>query len=328
MTAVWAVLFLLSAFAAVCAVVFALRVARGEEKARLMMMSQASVSAPVGNIGVSLVCVEPSCADAVSSMLAATYPTSEVIAVVDSVRDGDIVAAMVARYGLVAVDYVPCGSLHVAGVRRLYRSRCRACRRLVMLDMAHGDAAAMYDAAAGVASYDYLLPVPCGASVRPYAAGRMASEAGFHPSYSVAAVVTSLGAPLAMVALEPLVECGGFHNLRKLISGRCGTVCRIDEPLADYTDGRPPAVFAFAAAAFVIATVAAVAVAAVNGSAAIGAVAANMVATVAVLMYVSGRVMVGKGVWSAFVAATCNFCRNLTFDIMKCGKIALPLLNH
>ncbi len=328
MTAVWLAAFVLTLFSAVCAAVFALRVARGEEKARLMMMSQASVSAPVGNIGVSLVCVEPSCTDAVSSMLAATYPVSEVIAVVDSVRDGDIAAAIIGHYGLVAVDYVPCGSLHVVGVRRLYRSRCRACRRLVMLDMAHGDAAAMYDAAAGVASYDFLLPVPCGASVRPYAVGRMASEAGFHPSYSVAAVVTSLGVPLAMVALEPLVECGGFRNLRKLLSGGCGMVCRIDEPLADYTGGMPPAVFSFVAAAMIAATVAVIVLAAVKGSAAIGAVAANMVATVAVLMYVSGRVMVGKGVWSAFVAATCNFCGNLTFDIMKCGKIALPLLNH
>lgn len=328
MTAIWLAVFLLSVIVAAFAVLFALRAVRGEGKERLMMMSQASVSAPVGNIGVSLVCAEPSDAGAVSVMLGTTYPMSEVIVVIDSSRDYDTAVAIIGRYGLVAVDYVPCGSLHVAGVRRLYRSRCRTCRRLVMLDMAHGDVAAMYDAAAGVASYDYLLPVPCGASVRPYAVGRMASEAGFYPSYSVAAVVTSLGAPLAMVALEPLVECGGFHNLRKLISGRCGTVCRIDEPLADYTGGRPPAVFAFAAAAFVIATVAAVAVAAVNGSAAIGAIAVNMVATIAVLMYVSGRVMVGKGVWSAFVAATYNFCRNLTFNIMKCGKIALPLLNQ
>ncbi len=328
MTAIWLAAFLFTIVVAVFAVSFAVRTARGEDKERLMMMSQASVSAPVGNIGVSLICAEPSCADDVSAMLGTAYPMSEVIVVVDSLRDADTAAAIVERYGLVAVDYVPCGSLHVAGVRRLYRSRCRTCRRLVMLDMVHGESASMCDAAAGVASYDYLLPIPFGAKVRPYAAGRMASEAGFHPCYSVAAVVTALGVPLTMVALETLVECGGFRNLRKLLSGNCGTVCRIDEPLADYADVMPPTQFSFIAAVLLISTAAMIVFAAAVRSAAAGAIAVNMAVTVAVLMYVSGRVMVGKGVWSAFVAATYNFCRNLTFDIMKCDKITLPLLNQ
>lgn len=328
MTAVWAVFFVLTAAVAVSAVMFAVRVARGVEKERLMMMSQASSCAPVGNIGVSLICAEPSGIDAVSAALAATYPMSEVIVVVDSVRDGDTAAAIIGRYGLVAVDYEPCGSLHVAGVRRLYRSRCRACRRLVMLDMAHGDLSAMYDAAAGVASYDYLLPVPCGATVRPYAVGRMASEAGMYPCYSVAAVRSTLGEPLAMVALEPLAECGGFRNLRGVLAGGCGRVCRIDEPLADRSAGATPPVRSLGAAATAVSTAAMVVAAVASGSAMAGAIAANMAATVAVLMYVSGRVMVGKGAWPAFVAATYNFYGNLTFNIMKCGKIALPLLNQ
>lgn len=328
MTAVWALFFILTAAVAVSAVLFAVRVARGVEKERLMMMSQASSCAPVGNIGVSLICAEPSGVDAVSAMLGTTYPMSEVIVVVDSVRDMETAAAIVGCYGLVAVDYEPCGSLHVAGVRRLYRSRCRACRRLVMLDMAHGNLSAMYDAAAGVASYDYLLPVPCGATVRPYAAGRMASEAGLYGSYSVAAVRSTLGAPLVMVALEPLVGSGGFGNLRGMLAGDCGRVCRIDEPLADYADAMPPAFYSFVTAASAVSAAAMMAAAVAAGSAMAGAIAVNMAATVAVLMYVSGRVMVGKGVWSAFVAATYNFCGNLTFDIMKCGKIALPLLNQ
>lgn len=327
MTAVWAVLFLVTAVLAVAAAMFAVRVARGESRERLMMMSQASASAPVGNIGVSLICTAPS-SDAVSAMLGTVYPMSEVIAVVDSERDAETAAAIIGRYGLVAVDYVPCGTLPVAGVRRLYRSRCRTCRRLVMLDMAHGDLSMMYDAAACVASFDYILPVPAGATVRPYAAGRMASEVGMYRCYSVAAAVTTIGAPLAMVALESVVGCGGFRNLRRILAGGCGTVCRIDEPLADYTSGMPPVFFSFIAAALPVSTAAVVAVAAAKGSAAVGAIAANMAATVAVMMYVAGRMMPAAGVWRAFVAATYNFYKNLTFNIMKCAKIALPLLNQ
>lgn len=327
MTAVWAVFFLVTAVLAVAAAIFAVRVARGENRERLMMMSQASVSAPVGNIGVSLICTEPSL-ESVSAMLGTVYPVSEVIAVADSERDAETVAAIIGRYGLVAVDYVPCGTLHVAGVRRLYRSRCRTCRRLVMLDMAYGGPTAMYDAAACVASFDYILPVPAGATVRPYAAGRMASEIGLYCSYSVAAAVTTIGAPLAMVALESVVGCGGFRNLRRILAGGCGTVCRIDEPLADYTSGMPPVRFSVLAAALPVATAVIVAVAAAKGSAAVGAIAANMVVAVAVLMYVSERIMSENAVWRAFVAATYNFYKNLTFNIMKCAKIALPLLNQ
>jgi len=328
MTAVWWAVFLFTSVVAAGAALFAYRVARGENKERLMMMYQASASASVGNIGVSLICAEPSGIDAVSAVFGTVYPVSEIIVVIDSVRDADTAAAVIERYGLVAVDYEPCGTLRVSGVRRLYRSRCRTCRRLVMLDMAHGDIGMMYDAASGIASYDYLLPVPRGAVVRPYAAGRMAAEAGLHRCYSVAAVMTTVGAPLAMVALESFVECGGFRNLRKLLSGDCGIVCRIDEPLADYIGGMPPAVFSFAAAATVVSTVAATVIAVIAGSAAVGAIASNLVATVAVLMYVSGRMMVGKGFRSAFVAAAYNFYGNLTFNIMKYGKIALSLLNQ
>lgn len=328
MTAVWTVLFILTAAVAAAAVVFAVRVARGEEKERLMMMSQASASAPIGNIGVSMICARPADVGAVSAMLGTTYPMSEVVAIVDSVRDAAMFSAMTERYGMLSVDYEPCGSLHVAGVRRLYRSRSRACRRLVMIDMAYGDMPSMYDAAAGVVSYDYILPVPRGAAIRPYAVGRMASEAGLCRSYSVAAVRSTVGAPLAMISLERIVGCGGFRNLRGLLAGGCGRVCRIDEPLADYTDGMPPIRYSFAAASMLVCTAAAVVVAAAKGSAAVGAIAANMAATVAVLMYVSGRVMVGKDAWTAFVAAIYNFCLNLTLDIVKCKKITLPLLKH
>jgi len=110
---------------------------------------------------------------------------------------------------MIRVDYLPSDELPVHGVRSMWRSRQRCFRRLVLLDRPEDSAADDWNAAASVASYDWLIPVRDGQYMLPGALERLAAEAGQERTQLVR---SWMGHPFALFDRERVAAAGGFGN--------------------------------------------------------------------------------------------------------------------
>lgn len=119
-------------------------------------------------------------------------------------------AALTARYRMIRVEWVCSGELEVSGVRALGRSRRRCFRRLVLVDRARDSEAGDFDAAASVATYDYLLPVRAGCFLLPGSVERLVAELGEGRPGSLDLIRSPLGEPAALLSREAVVAAGGF----------------------------------------------------------------------------------------------------------------------
>lgn len=111
---------------------------------------------------------------------------------------------------MIRVEWTFAGELEVTGVRALGRSRKRCFRRLVLVDRVFDGAAGDLDAAAAVATYDYLLPVGRGQCLLPGTVERLVAELGSEPPGSLDLVRSHLGEPAVLLSREALVAAGGF----------------------------------------------------------------------------------------------------------------------
>lgn len=178
---------LLLLFAATAACVGALLplISRARSKRLLLnAVRRASSDAPDG-IGISVLCSGVTDAAQIENLLSPEYSRYEVIVVLDARRHAAEFAALTARYRMIRVEWVCSGELEVSGVRALGRSRRRCFRRLVLVDRARDSEAGDFDAAASVATYDYLLPVRD-------------------------LIRSPLGEPAALLSREAVVAAGGF----------------------------------------------------------------------------------------------------------------------
>ena len=113
-------------------------------------------------------------------------------------------------YRMIRVEWVCSGELEVSGVRALGRSRRRCFRRLVLVDRAQDSEAGDFDAAASVATYDYLLPVRAGCFLLPGSVERLVAELGEGRPGSLDLIRSPLGEPAALLSREAVVAAGGF----------------------------------------------------------------------------------------------------------------------
>ena len=111
---------------------------------------------------------------------------------------------------MIRVEWVCSGELEVSGVRALGRSRRRCFRRLVLVDRARDSEAGDFDAAASVATYDYLLPVRAGCFLLPGSVERLVAELGEGRPGSLDLIRSPLGEPAALLSREAVVAAGGF----------------------------------------------------------------------------------------------------------------------
>ena len=194
---------LLLLFAATAACVGALLplISRARSKRLLLnAVRRASSDAPDG-IGISVLCSGVTDAAQIENLLSPEYSRYEVIVVLDARRHAAEFAALTARYRMIRVEWVCSGELEVSGVRALGRSRRRCFRRLVLVDRARDSEAGDFDAAASVATYDYLLP----GSVE-----RLVAELGEGRPGSLDLIRSPLGEPAALLSREAVVAAGGF----------------------------------------------------------------------------------------------------------------------
>ena len=208
---------LLLLFAATAACVGALLplISRARSKRLLLnAVRRASSDAPDG-IGISVLCSGVTDAAQIENLLSPEYSRYEVIVVLDARRHAAEFAALTARYRMIRVEWVCSGELEVSGVRALGRSRRRCFRRLVLVDRARDSEAGDFDAAASVATYDYLLPVRAGCFLLPGSVERLVAELGEGRPGSLDLIRSPLGEPAALLSREAVVAAGGIPRCRR-----------------------------------------------------------------------------------------------------------------
>lgn len=202
-------LFLLLA-AAVAAVTVLWLVVRGRNKRLLLAASHATAGDAPDGIGISVLCSGVRTQEQVENLLSVEYARYEVVVVLDSLRYPAEFAALSTRYHMIRVEYALSEELPVPGVRALGRSRKRRFRRLVLVDRVQDTLDGDFDAAAGVAAYDYVLPVREGQYLLPGAVGRLVAEVGEQGAGTCDFVRSRIGEPASLLSREAVVAAGGF----------------------------------------------------------------------------------------------------------------------
>lgn len=196
--------------AAGCACALLLAVLRARDRRLLVAAARTAYSDAPDGIGISVLCSGVTDPAQLENLLSSEYSRYEVVVVLDSRRQAAEFAALIARYRMIRVEWTFAGELEVTGVRALGRSRKRCFRRLVLVDRVFDGAAGDLDAAAAVATYDYLLPVGRGQCLLPGTVERLVAELGSEPPGSLDLVRSHLGEPAALLSREALVAAGGF----------------------------------------------------------------------------------------------------------------------
>lgn len=202
-------LFLLLAVA-VAAVTVLWLVVRGRNKRLLLAASHATAGDAPDGIGISVLCSGVRTQEQVENLLSVEYARYEVVVVLDSLRYPAEFAALSTRYHMIRVEYALSEELPVPGVRALGRSRKRRFRRLVLVDRVQDTPDGDFDAAAGVAAYDYVLPVREGQYLLPGAVGRLVAEVGEQGAGTCDFVRSRIGEPASLLSREAVVAAGGF----------------------------------------------------------------------------------------------------------------------
>ncbi len=197
---------------------FVLRlVLRGRNKRLLLRDAHGIGSSLSEEIGISVLCSGIDAPERIDALLGSEYTRFETIVVLDAGGFPEEFAHLTARYRMIRVEWHGSQEFPAAGIRSLWRSRRRSCRRLVLVDRpqrADGTVSegsvADWNAAAAVAAYDYLLPLDGRTALLPDAVIRLVAELGEHWAGAVDVVRSRIGMPVALIARDVVIEADGF----------------------------------------------------------------------------------------------------------------------
>ncbi len=192
-------------------------VLRGRDKRLLLRDAHGIGSSLSEEIGISVLCSGIDTPERIDALLGSEYTRFEAIVVLDAGGFPEEFAQLTARYRMIRVEWHGSQEFPTAGIRSLWRSRRRSCRRLVLVDRpqraggtASESSVADWNAAASVAAYDYLLPLDARTVLLPDAVLRLVAELGEHPAGAVDVVRSHIGMPVALIARDVVMEAGGF----------------------------------------------------------------------------------------------------------------------
>ncbi|MCM1151458.1 MAG: hypothetical protein NC322_05405 [Alistipes senegalensis] len=205
-----------AAIAGACLYVLPLVRARNRRSLTSCMYGMAGDASAV--VGFSLLCSGVRRSGQIENLLSSEYARCEVIVVADAWHRPVFFESLVARYKLIRVEYLPADEFPVHRVRSMWRSRKRCFRRLVLLDCSGESPEGDFDAAASVATYDWLIPVRNGRYLLPGALERLAVEVGQSAPGSVGVIRSRIGEPFVLFSREAVVAAGGFgrHPERRI----------------------------------------------------------------------------------------------------------------
>lgn len=201
---------LVSAAICVVALVALWRLWRGRREGEWLRGRMAGFCDAADGAGISLLYTGIRDAGEAAELLSEEYARYEAIVVADGQEQAPLVEELKRRYALAAVDYRPGHELPVFGVRGLYRSQSRGSRRLVLIDRERSAETDDWDAAAEVASFDWLLPLRSGQRLLPAGLCRLAAEVDRDARRTVRVVISTVGEPALLIVWEELAAAGGF----------------------------------------------------------------------------------------------------------------------
>ena len=241
----------------------------------------------IGHIGVSAVVAYPDTPQPLIALLEEEYPRSEAVIVTDLEHFLSPFGELIQRFHLVKVNHA-----HLLGVRSLYRSRHRAFRRVVMVDLPIEFRHRALDIAKEVATYDYILQLQ-GESVVAHDA--LAYCANIIASYHATANISMR----SLIGAEAHLERCDASDKRDIIH------ILSDRILAWYSGGSCLAICAiFIPALFVL-------IAHLSNSRVVLLVAVTILLSLAFCLYVSCRVMTEKSLFKTLGTILYNFYRFL-----------------
>lgn len=231
------ILFLLLTAVSAAACTVLVRIVRARSKRLLLDATHGAACGTLGDIGITAITSGVGSEAQIRNLLSVEYARYEVVVVLDARRHPGQFAAIVSNFCMIRVEHAPSGELPDRDVRSVRRSRKRCFRRLVLVDRAEDVPENDFDAAAAVASYDYLLPVREGQYLLGDTVERLVVELGEHPAGQVGLVRSWLGVPAMLLAREAVVAAGGFEGRPAQCVPREGRIT-LWEPLCD-APGRP-----------------------------------------------------------------------------------------
>lgn len=158
---------LLAAVTLIAILIRTLRITKAVRTEQLIAGDAAGCSLSIGLAGCSVLCHGVSNMEYISELLSSEYERYEVIILLDADRYPDLFNEIIHHYKLVRVNNPDSTDFRHTAIRRLYRSYHRCFRRLVVVDKGLTDAFDDFNAAATVASFDYLLPIDGSRHLRP-----------------------------------------------------------------------------------------------------------------------------------------------------------------
>jgi hypothetical protein len=140
-------------------VLWMIRIADATRRRDIIIDDIAGCCESLGFVGCSAICSGVRGIARIEELLGQEYDRYEVIITIDAEQYPEEFRAIISHYRMIRVNCSRSEELPSAAIRNLYRSRQRSFRRLILLDKPHSDIYGDLDAAAIVASYNYLLPV-------------------------------------------------------------------------------------------------------------------------------------------------------------------------
>ena len=154
----------------------------------------------IAHYGISLVTAYPSSLRPLLAMVEERYPRSEVIQICDMQRDISRFGDAIRQFQLVRVNHD-----HLEGVRALYRSRQRAHRRIVIVDLPVKERHLSEAVACEVASYDYIFYCEGNRIIEPNASALCINIIASRPIDSSLSLTPLIGAQTKIRPADPCI---------------------------------------------------------------------------------------------------------------------------
>ena len=158
---------------------------------RLSMVYQ--LKEGVAHVGVSGVVCYPETSAPLIALLEEEYPRSEAVIIADLQHDHTPFAGLIGQYHLIRVNHA-----HLEGVRALYRSRHRAFRRVVLVDLPLEYRERAIIIGKEIASYDYVLHLQGESIVERDAIAYCANIIASRQIGEIVSLQTMVGAPACL----------------------------------------------------------------------------------------------------------------------------------
>jgi hypothetical protein len=236
----------------------------------------------INHIGISAIVEYPRTTAPLIALLEEEYPFSEAIVITDLKRHGATLGEMISQFCLIKVFHS-----HIPGIRALYRSRHRAYRRVVVIDLPTEQRCRAIKAGKAVAAYDYVLCLEGESHIARNTLAYCANLIASHPITKVVTLESIIGAKARLEKVDrPQREQTIHLSASRILAWRRA------KPLLT--------IFAVSLPAIIVA------LAHILGDRVLILTAVIALLTLSTLLYLSCRVVTEKGLF----ATTCTIIEN------------------